>query len=196
MPSGTVRNWVNERGFGFITPDDGGADVFVHMKALQNDHDYMTIGEQVEYEAQFNTRDNKMEAISCTGGFHGGQWTSNGGSKAGGYGKANQANQALMNLVNRFAPYAAAGVGGSSSAGGAMEVCRDFASSGNCKYGAACKFAHGAAAASFFSAGSGRSGGNASREAEASGGVEGGEVCKNFKNWGECRFGDACKFIH
>ena len=49
---GTVK-WFNaDKGFGFITPEDGGKDLFVHHSEIQSGGEYATLndGQQVEFE--------------------------------------------------------------------------------------------------------------------------------------------------
>ncbi|MDR9437008.1 MAG: cold-shock protein [Thiohalophilus sp.] len=53
MVNGTVK-WFNEsKGFGFITPEDGGKDVFVHFSAIVGDG-FRTLaeGQQVSFEVE------------------------------------------------------------------------------------------------------------------------------------------------
>ncbi len=51
MATGTVK-WFNpEKGFGFITPDDGSADVFVHFSAITGEgYRNLEENQKVEYD--------------------------------------------------------------------------------------------------------------------------------------------------
>jgi cold shock protein len=51
MSTGTVKWFSSDKGFGFITPDDGGKDLFVHHSDV-NTSGYATLneGQKVEYE--------------------------------------------------------------------------------------------------------------------------------------------------
>ena len=57
MNNGTV-NWFNaEKGFGFISNDDGGEDVFVHFSAIVADgYKTLTEGQKVTFEIEPDTR--------------------------------------------------------------------------------------------------------------------------------------------
>ena len=51
MPSGTVKWFNGEKGFGFITQDSGGPDVFVHFSAIAGSgYRNLEEGQKVEYE--------------------------------------------------------------------------------------------------------------------------------------------------
>jgi CspA family cold shock protein len=51
MATGTVKWFSAERGYGFITPDGGGKDVFVHVSAVeQSGLRALTEGQKVSYE--------------------------------------------------------------------------------------------------------------------------------------------------
>ena len=53
MATGTVKWFNNSKGFGFITPDDGSADVFVHFSAIAADG-FRTLeeGQSVTYDVE------------------------------------------------------------------------------------------------------------------------------------------------
>lgn len=52
MSKGTVKWFDPAKGFGFITPEDGSKDLFVHHSEIQSGGEYATLadGQEVEYE--------------------------------------------------------------------------------------------------------------------------------------------------
>ena len=68
MSKGTVK-WFNpDKGFGFITPEDGSKDLFVHHSEIQTDGEYATLndGQEVEFEVgqgQKGPCANKVKAL-------------------------------------------------------------------------------------------------------------------------------------
>jgi CspA family cold shock protein len=63
---GTVKKFSNEKGYGFIKPDDGSDDVFVHHSNIQMEG-YRALDEEqrVEFQTQPG-RNGKTEAIEVT----------------------------------------------------------------------------------------------------------------------------------
>jgi CspA family cold shock protein len=53
MPTGTVKWFSDEKGFGFITPDDGNRDLFVHHSNINVDgYRSLAEGAKVSYEEE------------------------------------------------------------------------------------------------------------------------------------------------
>ena len=63
MATGTVKWFNGTKGFGFIQPDDGGADVFVHISAVERAGPRsLNEGQKVSYELEQDRRSGKMSA--------------------------------------------------------------------------------------------------------------------------------------
>jgi CspA family cold shock protein len=65
MPTGTVKWFNDEKGFGFITPDDGSKDLFVHQSAIGGEgHRSLDEGAKVNYESEAS--DKGPRAVNVT----------------------------------------------------------------------------------------------------------------------------------
>ena len=61
MAMGTVKFFNEDKGFGFITLEDGGADVFVHISAVQGSGP-LREGQKVSYELGQDRKTGKSKA--------------------------------------------------------------------------------------------------------------------------------------
>ena len=61
MATGTVKFFNAQKGFGFITPESGGTDVFVHVSALQGDS--LSEGQLVSYDQDWKNESRKVRIL-------------------------------------------------------------------------------------------------------------------------------------
>ncbi len=66
MATGTVKFFNTSRGFGFIAPDDGSKDIFVHISAVQqSDIEYLVEGQKVSFDIEQESRGPKAVNLSA-----------------------------------------------------------------------------------------------------------------------------------
>ncbi len=68
MTTGTVKFYNETKGYGFIQPDDGGKDVFVHATALERaGMRSLKEGQKVTFETEIDKRSGKTAVASISG---------------------------------------------------------------------------------------------------------------------------------
>jgi len=65
MASGTVKWFNDEKGYGFIEPEDGGKDLFVHFSAIQAEgHRTLYEGDRVSFDVEDDPRGKGQRAAN------------------------------------------------------------------------------------------------------------------------------------
>mmetsp|Transcript_29792 Transcript_29792/g.36508 ORF Transcript_29792/g.36508 Transcript_29792/m.36508 type:complete len:186 (-) Transcript_29792:13-570(-) len=115
MPTGFVKKLLKEKGFGFIRPDDGGADLFAPLRTFSGDEDTLSEGDRVTYDMEVEERTQKPKAASWSVDsataasllttLSGNPYGAN-GVVVGGYGPTS-----IMTSLDRSSPYGLPGTG-------------------------------------------------------------------------------------
>lgn len=73
MPTGKVKWFNGEKGFGFIEQDDGGADLFVHFSAIEGEgYRNLNEGDVVEFEVGQGQKGPQARSVRVTQSAEGG----------------------------------------------------------------------------------------------------------------------------
>ena len=82
MAAGSVKWFSSEKGFGFITPEGGGDDLFVHFSAIQGDgYKSLDEGDEVEFTVGQGQKGPQAQNVSVTRKGTGGGQSRNGGDR-------------------------------------------------------------------------------------------------------------------
>jgi len=65
MIKGMLKTWKEDRGFGFISPDDGGKDIFIHISALNGSSRRPVAGDVIYYQVAKDNR-GKFKAVNAS----------------------------------------------------------------------------------------------------------------------------------
>ena len=69
MPTGTVKFFNTQKGFGFIEVDGGGPDIFVHISEVERSGlDTLRDGQKVSFETKMDPKKGKANAVSIKAG--------------------------------------------------------------------------------------------------------------------------------
>merc|ERR1712224_544079 len=82
--AGTIKKFFEDKGFGFVTPDDGGDDVFVHVK-YNPDLEGAQAGDAVTFDQEWDDRKGKYKGSNLTLKSGGGGGGGGGKGKGKGY---------------------------------------------------------------------------------------------------------------
>lgn len=64
MIKGVLKTWKEDRGFGFISPDNGGKDIFIHISALKEASRRPVAGDVIYYQVAKDNR-GKFKAVNA-----------------------------------------------------------------------------------------------------------------------------------